>query len=184
MEHHSDHGGGPEPGEHGKEDRRRVTESGPPRTPVLRAAARGVVGAMAMSGMRRLASGLGLVRLTPPEAILQERVPQLLRDVPPERRAAVLELAHWSYGAAAGIAFALLPARLRRWRLAGPVYGVLSWAFFDRGVAPVLQLAHARQQRPWERTMLLVDHILYGAVIGSPPESGVVGDRPRRDPGG
>lgn len=151
-----------------RHDRGNSTAS-PARPPLVRGLARGVVAAMAMSGARQLAAGLGVVRWTPPEAIVRERVPALLRRVPKNRRVAAIELAHWSYGGAAGALFAAVPARLRdRW-LTGPLYGVLTWLFFELCVAPVLDLSYARQSRPQERVALFADHVLYGLVVAAPP---------------
>lgn len=142
----------------------------PPRRPWLRGAMRGAVGAMAMSGMRQASVGLGLVKRTPPEAMLREGVPALLEMVPPKRRMAAIELAHWGYGAAAGAVFSVLPRRLRHSRLTGPVYGLLVWGAFELVAAPVLGLEHARRSRPEDRWALLVDHVFFGFVVGAPPE--------------
>ncbi|GAA0981984.1 hypothetical protein GCM10009551_026110 [Nocardiopsis tropica] len=163
-----------------------VDETGaPPRRPWFRGALRGVVGAMAMSGMRQVAVGVGAIERTPPDAVLKEGVPLLLESVPEHRRSAAVELAHWGYGATAGAAFALLPARLRRSRLTGPVYGVAVWGLFEVAVAPVLGLAHARGSRPRERWALLIDHVVFGFVVGTPPEAGIAGsDGPDGEPGG
>lgn len=145
------------------------------RRPWVKGALRGVVGAMAMSGMRQVAVGVGMIERTPPEAILREGVPTLLREVPEHRRTAAIELAHWSYGAAAGAVFGLLPRRLRRYRSTGPIYGVLSWGLFELALAPSLGLAHARRTRPQERLALLLDHVIFGLIVGAPPEAGISG---------
>jgi hypothetical protein len=130
---------------------------------------------MAMSGMRQVGVGMGFVQRTPPEAVLREGVPALLESVPPERRMAAIELAHWGYGAAAGTAFALLPRRVRRWRLSGPLFGVAVWSAYELAVAPALGLAHARKRRPQDRWAFLVDHLLFGFIVGTPPEAVVAG---------
>lgn len=135
------------------------------RQPLLRAAARGTVAAMAMSGMRQLNAGLGVVERTPPQAVLEEQVPRLLRQVPAARREAVIELAHWGYGAAAGVVFGLLPLRVRRSRLFGPIYGLTLWGVFDLAVAPLLDLSYHHESRPREQTALLLDHALYGLIV-------------------
>ncbi|WP_317846981.1 hypothetical protein [Nocardiopsis deserti] len=128
-----------------------------------------------MSGMRQVEVGMGFTQRTPPEAVLAEGVPALLESVPPERRKAAIELAHWGYGAAAGTVFALLPRRVRRWRLAGPVFGVAVWSAYELGVAPALGLAHARRHRPQERWAFLFDHVVFGLMVGEPPETVVAG---------
>ena len=145
----------------------------PPRHPWLRGAVRGTVGAMAMTGMRQASVGLGLIERTPPDEILRQGVPPLVEAFPENRRTAVIELAHWSYGASAGTVFALLPRRLRASRLAGPVYGVLAWGLFEVLLAPALGLGHARREASRERWALLADHVFFGLVVGAPPETSV-----------
>lgn len=146
-----------------------------PRKPWGQGALRGAVGAMAMTGMRQFAVGAGLLQRTPPEAILSEGVPALLKAVPEHRRVAAIELMHWGYGAVAGSVYALVPAKIRRRRISGPIYGVLVWSAFEFGLAPALGLSHARGSRPWERTALLIDHAFFGIVVGEPPETVVAG---------
>ncbi|WP_394350468.1 hypothetical protein [Nocardiopsis quinghaiensis] len=147
----------------------------PPKRPWFRGVVRGATGAMAMTGMRQAEVGLGFVQRTPPDAILREGVPAVLESVPEDRRKAAIELAHWGYGATAGALFAFLPRRLRSSRLAGPVYGVMAWGAFELAIAPALGLAHARRSRPQERAALLLDHVVFGFVIGEPPEAEVAG---------
>ena len=129
------------------------------------AGARGAIAAMAMTGMRKVTTNLGLVGQTPPQAILRQRAAGLLRRVPRGRRQTGIELAHWGYGAAGGVAFALLPEELRRRAWAGPVYGLALWAGFELGIAPVLGLTQAKRARPAERIALAADHLLYGLVL-------------------
>jgi hypothetical protein len=130
---------------------------------VLHAAMRGAVAAAAMTGMRALTVSLGLVEQPPPDAIAERG--RLLDRVPPERRRAVVELAHWAYGAQGGAVFGMLPAVVRRRALAGPVYGLVLWLGFELGIAPLLGLRHAEEPRPADRVALAVDHVLYGFVL-------------------
>ena len=136
---------------------------------MLHAALRGAVAAMAMTGMRRVTVGLGLVREPPPEQIFREGVPELLARVPADRRDELIELAHWAYGAAAGAAFGRLPAAARTARWAGPLYGLTIWAVFELGVAPLLGLRGAPERDAAERLAIAADHVLYGAVVAAPP---------------
>jgi hypothetical protein len=96
--------------------------------------------------------------------------------VPRRRRRAAIELAHWTYGAIGGGAFAVLPARLRRHAWAGPAYGLVVWIGFEVCLAPVLGLKQARRQRAIERAALAADHVLYGLVLSEirarPQETG------------
>src|SRR5512132_1108006 len=62
---------------------------------LLRSAARGVLGAMAMTGVRRVTTDLGLVRKPPPERIATESIPGLFARLAPEHPETVIELCHW-----------------------------------------------------------------------------------------
>jgi hypothetical protein len=126
---------------------------------------RGVIAAMAMSGMRAGTQSLGLVKQAPPQAIFRQRARGLLRKVPRRRRRALEELTHWGYGAIGGVAFGALPDAVRRRAWAGPLYGLAVWLGFELGLAPLLGLKQARQVRPIERAALAGDHLLYGLVL-------------------
>jgi hypothetical protein len=132
---------------------------------VAHAGVRGAIASMAMTGMRELMRSLGLLEEEPPRAIFRQKARALLRPVPRDQRRAVVELAHWGYGAGGGVAFALLPDALRRQPWAGPAYGLALWAGFEALLAPAMGLAQATQSRPVERAALAADHLLYGLVL-------------------
>lgn len=135
---------------------------------VLHAAARGAVGAMAMTGMRVITTELGLVEQTPPQAVSRQRARgarALLRRAPRRQRAGLVEAAHWGFGAAGGAAFGALPRTVRRRPWAGPIYGLVVWLGFEFGIAPVLGLSQAKRMRPVDRLALAADHLLYGMVL-------------------
>jgi hypothetical protein len=81
----------------------------------FRAGAHPGVAAMVMTGLRQVTTGIGLVDQTPPDAILKQRAFGVLVRYPrvacfvARRQVALVELAHWAYGAAAGAAFAQPP---------------------------------------------------------------------------
>lgn len=144
------------------------------RTPQQRAVqgvTRGAVAAMAMTGMRQLTTGLGLVDQTPPDAIIKQRASGPLLRRPglayfvARREVAVIEIAHWLYGAGGGAAFAFLPRGVLQSPWAGPAYGLGTWIMFELSVAPLLGLDQARRVRPMERLMFAADHLLYGGVL-------------------
>jgi hypothetical protein len=138
---------------------------------VLHAAARGAVGAMAMTGMRVITIELGLVEQTPPQAIARQRsrgLRGLLRLAPRKQRRGLIEAAHWAFGAGGGAAFGALPRRLRRRPWAGPVYGLGVWLGFEMGIAPALGLNQAKRVRLVDRLALAADHLLYGLVLSEP----------------
>ena len=120
---------------------------------------------MAMTGLRRVTGGLGLVEQTPPEAIAEEAAPGLIARVPVERRDEAVELAHWAYGALASTAYRSLRRFLPASRLAGPAFGIAIWAGFEIVGSPLLGLARTHEARPLERLALAGDHVLYGAII-------------------
>ena len=61
---------------------------------LLRSAARGVLGAMAMTGVRRVTTDLGLVCKPPPERIATEGIPGLFARLAPEHPETLIELCH------------------------------------------------------------------------------------------
>ena len=135
---------------------------------MLHGAARGAVGAMAMTGMRVLTTELGLVEQTPPQAVGRQRARgarALLRRAPRKQRRGLLEAAHWAFGATGGAAFGALPGAIRRRLWAGPVYGLVVWLGFELGIAPVLGLSQAKRVRAVDRLALAADHLLYGLVL-------------------
>lgn len=132
---------------------------------------RGTVAAMSMSALRQVTTGLGLVQQTPPDAILKQRafgplirLPRLAYFVA-RRQVALVEIAHWAYGAQGGAAFALLPESVLRNKWAGVGYGVGTWLVFELSIAPVLGLDQAKRIRAVERLMFAGDHILYGVIL-------------------
>ena len=138
-----------------------------------RGAVRGAVAAMAMTGVRRVTTGVGLVEQPPPERIAREGFPGILARVPRDHRDEAIELAHWAYGAVAGAAFGALPAGRRRGAWAGPLYGIGIWAAFEAVLAPlVFGPRFARGPRILERLAIAGDHVLYGLVVGAKPRNG------------
>lgn len=144
---------------------------------VMSGVVRGTGAAMAMSALRQVTTGLGLVEQTPPDAILKQRAFGLLVQSPrlafflARRQVAVVELAHWAYGAGGGAAFALLPRSLAEKRWAGVAYGLTTWVLFELSIAPVLGLEQATKIRPVERLMFAADHVLYGIILAGDPRS-------------
>jgi hypothetical protein len=122
---------------------------------------------MAQTAMRRVTTGFGLVRRPPPERLAHEALPALLARIPAEHRDEAIELAHWTYGAAAGGVYAALPGGFRRRMWAGPAYGIAVWLLFEAALAPVLLGLERTKRRPLsERLSLAADHALFGAVVG------------------
>jgi len=137
---------------------------------VLSGAACGVVGAMAMTGMRVLTTELGLVEQTPPQALGRQRargVRALLRRAPRKQRRGLTEAAHWAFGAGGGAAFGGLPREVRARSWTGPLYGLAVWLGFELGIAPALGLSQAKRVRLIDRLALAADHLLYGLVLSA-----------------
>jgi hypothetical protein len=128
-------------------------------------ALRGAIAAMAMTGMRTFTVEAGIVEEPPPEALFKQKARRLMRQVPRRRRRAVMELAHWAYGAGGGAVFAALPEGVRRRAWAGPAYGLVVWLGFELAIAPALRLSQAKRLRAQERAALALDHLLYGLVL-------------------
>ncbi len=133
---------------------------------MLAGAARGALGAMAMSGMRQATTSLGLVARTPPESVLTHATPDLFGRVPPARRAAMVEAVHWAYGATGGMLFGFLPRPLRRSSWAGPVYGTLFWLAFELAIKGPLGIDR-RHGGVSQKAALFADHLLYGVTVSA-----------------
>lgn len=132
---------------------------------ITRAAARGLVAAMAMSGLRRVTTGLGWLEKVPPEEVLTQRAPTLVHPLLRDHQRVAVELAHWAYGTGGGMAFGALPDGMRRSRAVGPIYGLLIWLVFELAIGPALGVARAERRSLVSRAMLVVDHLLYGIVV-------------------
>jgi hypothetical protein len=134
-----------------------------PRT-LVRAASRGLVAAMAMTGVRTVTAAIGPHEKSPPEAIVEEHLPSVHR-LSERHREAITELAHWAYGAAGGAMYGLLPGRFRARKASGPLYGLAIWLGFEAGIAPLLGVRHARERAAAWRAVVALDHVLYGIVV-------------------
>ncbi|MFC7546027.1 hypothetical protein [Plantactinospora sp. GCM10030261] len=127
---------------------------------------RGATAAMAMSGLRQATTALDLVARVPPESVLRKTAPHVLSAVPVGRRDALIEGIHWSYGAAGGVLFGLLPRDLRRRAWAGPAFGTAFWLGFELVIKPVLGIA-TNQGGMSQKLALAADHLLYGMMVGA-----------------
>jgi uncharacterized membrane protein YagU involved in acid resistance len=131
---------------------------------VLHATFRGVVAAMAMTGVRVFAVHAELIDEDPPSRMVRRQARGLVKAVPRRQRRAVIELVHWGFGAVFGALFGLLPDEVRRSRWAGPVYGFAVWLGFE-AAAPVLGLRRGGWPDGRERAVFVADHLLYGLVL-------------------
>ena len=132
---------------------------------MIHATFRGIIGAMAMTGVRMFAMHVGLIHEDPPARIARKQAKGLLRSVPRKRRGAVVELIHWAVGGQLGLVFGLLPERVRMKAWSGPLYGLLAWLGFDTLIAPALGLKQRRWPHGAERAVFIVDHLLFGLVL-------------------
>ncbi|MER5217943.1 hypothetical protein ABT063_47470 [Streptomyces sp. NPDC002838] len=149
---------------------------------ISRAGVRGLVAAMAMTGSRTVAAGIAPGERTPPEAIVEKQAPALFSRLDKHHRKAVTELLHWVYGAGGGVAFGLLPARIRQFPGTGVVYGLTFWLGFEMGVAPMLGIEQVKHRKVVWRVVIALDHVLYGVVVAGrlAPEPAIDADRAPR----
>lgn len=141
-----------------------MTEGDRSPSALVRAGTRGLVAAMAMTGVRTVTTTLAPKEKSPPEAIVERFAPAMVLRSRDHRREAVTELLHWTYGAAGGAVFGLLPARLRGMPMTGPAYGLLVWLGFELAVAPALGVQRAEQRHVLWRLAVALDHMRYGVV--------------------
>ncbi|GIJ80041.1 hypothetical protein SAMN05443287_11711 [Micromonospora phaseoli] len=138
------------------------------RGTMVRAGIRGVVAAMAMSGLRQATTSLNLVESSPPKSVLEKLAPGLLNRMHRSHQPALLAAAHWGYGLSAGVAFGMLPVHLRRRLWVGPLYGVALLVSYHIGIAPALRIEQ-RLTDVHEQLALTADHLLYGIVVAGFP---------------
>jgi uncharacterized membrane protein YagU involved in acid resistance len=124
---------------------------------IIHAKLRGVIGAMAMTGVRVFAVHAGLIREDPPSRLVRKRKGRQGRWK--------VELVHWAMGGVFGIVFGLLPESIRRRAWSGPVYGLLVWMGFDAVIAPALGLTERDWPKGRERAVFIADHLLFGFVL-------------------
>jgi hypothetical protein len=129
-------------------------------------ATRGLVGAMAMSGVREFTRGLGLLAKPPPDEIADEGAPALFARVPREYRDAAIEVAHWGYGAGMGAVYGTAPRDLRRRTWFGVAYGLALWLAYDAGISRALGI-RGPAPSAGQRLSIAGDHVLYGLVLAS-----------------
>jgi hypothetical protein len=132
---------------------------------MIHAMFRGIIGAIAMTGVRQFASQARIIRDDPPARMARKQAKGLLRRVPKRRRGAAVELIHWAMGGVFGLVFGLLPESLRMKAWAGPAFGFLVWLGFETTAAPVLGLKQRRWPHGAERTVFVVDHLLFGLIL-------------------
>ncbi|GAA2453779.1 hypothetical protein GCM10010191_85650 [Actinomadura vinacea] len=156
-----------------------LTNSGNTRA-VVRAGARGLLAAMAMTGIRNVAAAIGPHEKTPPQALMDEHAPPSVHRLPERHRQAITELAHWGYGAVGGVVYGMLPREVRTHPATGPAYGLAAWLAFEALFAPALRLRHVHEHGFLWRAVGALDHTLYGIVVAGrlAPEP-VQGDRRR-----
>jgi hypothetical protein len=128
-------------------------------------AIRGVIGALAMSGMRAFASDIGLIEKTPPEALAEEPEGPLLPRLSPDHRRAAVRGLHLAVGAVGGAGYGMLPDPVRQKGWSGPVWGLAIWASYDAGVAPVLGGQQGSSIPAPARAAFIADHLLYGYIL-------------------
>jgi hypothetical protein len=135
---------------------------------MMQGVVRGAIASMAMTGLREFTRHAGLLEEPPPESILRQKWMGPLRRVRGIQRGGGrmhAELAHWTYGAAAGALFAALPRAMRRSAWSGPLFGLAIWTGFELGIAPILSLSQAKRPRVLDRLTLAGDHLFYGYIL-------------------
>jgi hypothetical protein len=150
-----------------------VTAGGRMDRTVMASGARGVVAAMAMTGLRRMTKAVGLVAEAPPDELARRGTGTagLMARVPASFRDPALELAHWTVGGVGGAVFGAVVAPRTRHVAVGPVYGLAIWAAFEAVAVPLLGLEESRARPLRERAAIAADHVLYGLIVAprTPP---------------
>lgn len=138
----------------------------------LRGAGASLGASLVMGAMLLGARRLGLVGEPPPQKLTRKIFG--FRRSPSRAQRTALKVAtfagHLGYGAAAGAVFGALAAPLDRPRdraLAGVSFGAALWAVSSAGWIPAAGLmAPPRNDRPGRPTMMILAHLVFGAVLG------------------
>jgi len=140
----------------------------------------GGVGTMVMSLVMRGARRAGLVRELPPARMAAALLDAVgVRARPRWARDALAAVLHLGFGVAAGLLFALVCGRLRAPlapALQGLAYGLVVWLVSYMGWVPAFGLLPAAtRDEPRRPVVMVLAHLLYGAVLGA-----LVGRRSQR----
>ena len=149
---------------------------------ILDGALGGGIATVGMSGLMLAADKAGLMGEQPPDTIAGAALDAAgvhARDE--ETQDALATLLHFGFGAACGALFALLYRRFL-FRLPAPLEGMifasLVWATSYQGWVPALGIMPpASEDRPDRPRIMLLAHLVYGAVLGqivarrSPPSA-------------
>src|SRR5687768_10797663 len=147
---------------------------------IVQGAIAGAVGSLAMNLFARATGDRRAHGVQPPQA------DPLEDDAPEQVGAAAFEIvsgsepdeeleqplgtaAHYAFGAAMGVAYALLSPRLPLLRRGyGTLYGTLVWLLADEGLMPALGLSRGPAQLP-PRThaYAFAGHVVYGAAMAA-----------------
>ena len=157
----------------------RLTTAGLTRR-IVRGAAAGALGSLAMNLFARATGDRRAHGVQPPQS------KPLDEDAPEQVGAAAFEMvsgsepdeeleqplgtaAHYAFGAAMGVAYALLSPRLPVLRRGhGTLYGTLVWLFADEGLMPALGLSRGPAQLPLRtHAYALAGHVVYGAAVAA-----------------
>lgn len=131
----------------------------------------GIGGTLALSGLRKVLSRVGLVEETAPEQVV-ERLEELglVDDWSPGARRLLAIAAHFAYGSAMGSALGLLRDErgdIVEESAVGTALGILSWGASWTTVLPLAGV----HRPPWKQStpkvlLPVVDHAFFGAVWG------------------
>lgn len=128
-------------------------------------AAAGAVATGAMTLEMTLAKRAGVLGEPPPYKLTRRIFTALGHRPRGAELHAATAAAHVAYGAAAGMAYAALPPRLRG-RVTGTVFGVALWAVSYMGWIPKVGLMRSpSRDRPGRPTAMILGHVVFGATL-------------------
>ncbi len=139
---------------------------------ILDGALGGAIGTAGMSALMLAAGKAGLMGEQPPDKIAGAALDALGIHEPDKRAQAVMaSLLHFGFGTGSGILFGVLHRRLP-FRVPGALHGMLFacvlWAASYQGWIPGLNIMPpASEDRPDRRRVILLAHLVYGAILGT-----------------
>ncbi|MGI8855899.1 MAG: DUF6789 family protein [Thermomicrobiales bacterium] len=139
---------------------------------ILDGALGGAVGTVGMSSLMLAAAKAGLMGEHPPDTIAGAALDAVgVHEPDEEAQDAAATLLHFGFGIGCGALFGLLHRRLP-FRVPGALHGMvfasIVWATSYQGWVPALGIMPpASEDRPDRPRVMLLAHLVYGALLGS-----------------
>jgi hypothetical protein len=122
-----------------------------------------------MSAVMIAGNRAGLMREQPPVTITRSAFREAGVERPSALAAAIAPASHLAFGAAGGVTYGLMRPLAPRisGRLLGIAFGLTVWVVSYKGWIPAFRILPSPEaDRPGRPSVMVVAHLVYGAVLG------------------